>query len=237
MSKSKKWEQISADIQEKIIKGEIPPGADFPTNLDLMKTYDVHAGTIQQAVNDLIAKGMVITHGGNNRRTVYNPPARSARSCGFLSDAGEKGRQELLELRIINDIQDLPEDIREILTLPAILYKTRQWRGSLPVAISQSYIPAVFGGQFIDELSGASNELYKLMVKYGFTPARCRESLVTSFPVPEEQDLLLLPRAAYWPVIRIKRLVFDDHGNLLEYCLLSDRPDCYEFVYEFPLKN
>ncbi|MFZ5642512.1 MAG: GntR family transcriptional regulator [Bacillota bacterium] len=238
MSKyQKKWEQIANVLRTQIQTGTLKPGQEFPTNIDLMKTFDVHAGTIQQAVNALISEGLVITYGGSARRTVYNPPSRSTRCCGFLSDAGKSGRQEIIEIKFIEKEDLLPESARNHVETPALLYKTLQWKDNIPVAISSSFLPQILPLDFMKkELSTGSVELYELMKDNGFVPTTCRESLIAALPTVEEQEILQLPNSTM-PVVKIKRLVFDARGNLLEYCLLIDRSDCYEFQYEFPMKS
>ncbi|ACV62316.1 transcriptional regulator, GntR family [Desulfofarcimen acetoxidans DSM 771] len=237
MSRKRKWEEIADTMREQIISGKFKPGQDFPTNLELMKTFEVHAATIQQAVNALITEGLVISSGSSsNRRTVYKPPERSVRSAGFLTEVGSRGTQEILELKIIDTADEAPEDVSKHFSFPILKYKTRQYRDNIPVAISEAYLSNNIPlEKFKEELMDPAVELYSLMKKYGFNPTTCRESLVVSSPNLEEQELLRLPRLTFLPTVRITRLVYDSKGCLLEYCLLVDRADCYEFTYEFPL--
>ena len=237
MTRKRKWEEIADTLREQIISGKLKPEQDFPTNLELMKAFEVHAATIQQAVNALITEGLVISSGSSStRRTVYKPPERSVRSSGFLTEAGNRGLQEILELKIIDTADEVLEDVGKHFNLPFLKYKTRQYRDNIPVAISEAYLPNNLPlEKFKEELTDPSVELYGLMKKYGFNPITCRESLVVSSPTQEEQELLRLPRLSFLPTVRITRLVYDSKGYLLEYCLLVDRADCYEFTYEFPL--
>jgi GntR family transcriptional regulator len=237
MARAPKWEQIANMLRNEIKMGKLKPGQDFPTNLELMKSFGVHAATIQQAVNALINEGLVISSGSSStRRTVYKPPTRSIRKCGFLTDAGESGKQEILQLSFLNNTNDIPEDVGKLLNAPVLLYKTRQWRDGIAVAVSESYLPGILPLKNIKkELANPQIELYSLLQKYGFEPKTCSESLVASPPTREDQEALQLPRHTAWPVVRIKRLVWDQDGNLLEYCKLLDRADSYEFVYEFDL--
>lgn len=240
MSKIKKWEQIANELRQDILSGKLKPGQVFPTNLEIMNKYQTHSVTVQQAVNALVAEGLILTHGSSiTRRTVYTPPSRSTRSCGFLSDSGEKGRQEILELKLLESTDSLLEDRTSMIALlgsPILFYKTLQWKDNIPVAISNSFLPQNLPQDILmEELSDPSKGLYSVLKKHGYDSSICRESLIVSFPTTEEQVLLDLPHSTL-PVVRIKRLVYDNSGNLLEYCNLVDRSDCYEFVYEFPMK-
>ncbi|MCL6479935.1 MAG: UTRA domain-containing protein, partial [Peptococcaceae bacterium] len=80
-------------------------------------------------------------------------------------------------------------------------------------------------------LSDPGMDLYRAMKSVGLNPVTCEESLIASPATPEEEQQLFGASV----VQRIKRKVFDSEGNLLEFCLLTDRADCYEFVYRFQL--
>ncbi len=233
----RKWEQIADTLRQQIVTGKLEPGQELPTNLELMKKFEVHAATVQQAVNALISEGLIVSSGSSsNRRTVHKPPERSIRSCGFLTEAGDHRKQEILELKILDSNNQIPETVKEQINAPTLYFRTRQYKNGVPVAVSQSYLPGILPlKDFQKELSKPSVELYTLMKKHGFNPKTCRESLIASPATKDEQELLLMPRHTSWPVVRITRLVYDPDGNLLEYCLLVDRADCYEFVYEFNL--
>lgn len=186
MAKARKWEQIAHTLRQQILSGKLKPGQDFPTNLELMKMFEVHAATIQQAVNALIAEGLVVSAGSSSaRRTVYKPPERSVRAGGFLTEAGEQGKQEVLQLKLLDTLDNVPEAVRKQLNAPALLYRTRQWKNGVAVAVSESYLPGILPLKaFEKKLADPSVELYNLMKKHGFNPVTCRESLIASPPHP-----------------------------------------------------
>jgi len=237
MARKSKWQKIADTLREQILDGHFKPGQNFPTNKELMVLFDTHVGTVQQAVNALINEGFVISSGsGSSKRIVAKPPTRSTRSCGFPEDAGKADRQEILELKIISSKDDLPEAIFKAVGTPVLLYRTRQWRDGMVVAVSESYLPSLLPlDRFLVELQSPDVSLYEMMRKYGFDPSTCREKLIAAPPTPEEQEALNMPQHSAWPVVHITRSVFDHDGRLLEYCLLLDRADCYEFSYEFNL--
>ncbi len=239
MPRKHKWQQIADNLREQILNDRLKPGQEFPTTKELMIMFDTHVNTVQQAVNRLIAEGLVISSGsGSSKRIVARPPIRSTRSCGFPEDAGAAGRQEILELRLISSRQDLPDAVLKATGTPVLLYKTRQWRDGVAVAISEAYLPRPLPlERFLVELQSPSVSLYNLMRNYGFDPNICRETLIAAPATPEEQEILNMPQYSAWPVVHITRLVYDPEGSLLEYCLLLDRADSYEFSYEFVLSK
>jgi GntR family transcriptional regulator len=239
LARKSKWEDIAAVIRSRITSGELEQGGPFPTNFELMKEFDVHIGTAQNAVNALINEGLVITHGsGTQKRTVRRLIDRSVRVGGFMTEYKDRGRQKILWLGIINNSNELPEYVLNDMQLPVLMYKTLQLRDDVPVAISTSYLPNTFRLNYLyDLLYNPKNELYEIMRTLGFNPINCQESLIIDHASPDECNLFTFPETNSLTVVRITRKVYDDEGNLLELCKLTDRADAYEFVYHFPLNS
>lgn len=239
MSQQEKWEEIADALRQRIIRGELKPGDPFPTTLSLMREFNAHSLTIHLAVQALINEGLIHSPGkGRHRRTVRPLPERSVRRGGFLAEFGDRGTIEILDLADISLPEQLPDAARGLIETPALRYHTRQWRDRLPVALSDSYLP---GHLPVDRLktilSNPTTDLYEALKQLGFESADCEESLVARPPTPDEAHLLHLPVRASIPVVRIHRRVFDRGGRILEFCVLIDRADCYEFVYRFPLEE
>lgn len=234
----KRWEEIADILRNRIISGTLRPGEEFPTNLELMKEFNVHTVTIQTAVSALIREGLVMSTGTKLPRKVRPLPHRSVRLGGFLTEHGEKGRQEVLNLCVYKTIDGLPESVIDNLELPILFYHTRQWRDGILVAVSKSFIPYRPPLKKLKQLlKDPSVDLYKALDDLGQKPFSCEESLIAAIPTIEEAEELMLPGYSGMPIVRLIRKVFDCDGNLLEFCLLTDRADCYEFVYQFQLND
>lgn len=235
MARQNKWEEIANILRNRILSGELKPGQDFPTNMKLMKEFDVYIGTIQQAINALIQEGLVVTFGsGTTKRMVRTLVERSVRQGDFITEYKNRGSQKILDLRIIKGSRELPEPVLEIMKPPVLYFKTLQIRDNIPVAISCSFIPSVFSLEMLlKNLQDPKAELYTFMKSMGFNPTNCQESLVVDRATSKESELFELAPNNNLIVVRINRKVFDETGNLIEFCLLTDRADAYEFVYNF----
>ncbi|MCL6479741.1 MAG: GntR family transcriptional regulator [Peptococcaceae bacterium] len=241
MPRKNKAEEIAAIFKSRILSGELKPGQDFPTNEQIKQEFDVAFNTVHKAVNILIAEGLV-THGaGNMRRKVRDAVlTRSVRSMGFLQEYQDRGNQQLLDLRIHTPAsgKKLPERVQQVLPFPLLRYKTLQLRDGIPVAISDAFIPQVVPLiELLDKLALPDAELYTVLKGFGVSVSRCRESLFFDWATTEECALFGIPAGSSLAVVRIERRVFDDKGNLVELCFLTDRADAYEFVYEFELQS
>lgn len=232
MARNKKTE-IADILRLRILSGQLLPGQDFPTTTDLLREFGGTINTVQEAVRYLIQEGLVITFGSGSRRRVVRPiNRRTVRKSGFLSEFSANARTEIIELNIINKSRGLPPTVLDLINPPLLLYRTRQFRGEMPVALSASYIPGTLPIKSIRSLiENPATELYQAMRSIGLKPSYCEESLIASRTSQEEEQSLY--GAAV--VQRISRKVFDSEGNLLELRFLTGRADCYEFVYQFPI--
>ena len=151
-----------------------------------------------------------------------------------MTEYGPRARLEILELGITRSSRKLPSAVLEAMTPPVLIYRLRQWRDNIPVALSDAYIPGNLPVKELKSLiSDPESELYQAMQTVGLKPANCEESLIAAPATPEEEQAL----QGAFVVVRITRKVFDQDGRLLELCFLTDRADCYEFVYRFPFED
>jgi len=58
------YRQIAEDLRQQIESGELAPGSQLRTELELREHYDASRNTIRDAVKLLIARGLVATRPG-----------------------------------------------------------------------------------------------------------------------------------------------------------------------------
>ncbi|SDZ38726.1 GntR family transcriptional regulator [Thermoactinomyces sp. DSM 45892] len=237
MSRVTKWMQIYEIIRDRITNEEYAPGSELPTNLELMKEFEAHSGTIQNAINTLIRDGLIFSSGSNpNRRRVRPILYRSSRKGDFLEEHGDLGLEKVVDIRIIYEDEELPTSLQDEFTAPVLFYQTRQYRDDILVATTYSYIPNVVD---LKVLRGMLKEkgamIYDCLKQLGVDPAECEEKLIASLPSESDREKLDLPQHANIPVVHIERRAFDPNGKCVQVCYMIDRADCYEFTYKFPL--
>lgn len=258
MSRKSKALEIAQVLKDRITSAQLEPGADFPTNTELRDEFGVTPNTIDKAVKLLIKEGLVITYGSGNtkrkvREYVFKKATRevgqspgkpeitkSSRAMGFLTEYEGRGQLKILDLKIITPSYacSLPSKVSTVVSPPLIFYKTLQLRDGSPVAISESYITNVDSLiELYDKLQNPSVEMYSELSSLGINVSTCEESLTVGWATTDEIKLFGLPPGNNLTVVRITRRVFDEKGNLIELCFLTDRADAYEFVYRFSMKN
>jgi GntR family transcriptional regulator len=219
------------------MNSEYPPGEEFPTNLELMKEFEAHSATIQNAVNTLIRDGLIFSSGSNsNRRRVRPIPYRSSRKGDFIEEHGNPAKEVLIDIKILYEEEDLPDNIASEMDVPVLYYKTAQYRNDILVAITQSYIPNVVPLKELRTMLKQPNAMiYDCMKQLGCNAVDCQENLVATLASTSESKELHLPPHSSIPIVRIVRKAFESDGRLVQICFMIDRADCYEFEYRFPL--
>jgi transcriptional regulator with XRE-family HTH domain len=157
---------------------------------------------------------------------------------GFGRDHSNKATKKYINLRLLNTLENAPEEVRRELQSPVLLYQVLQLRDNVPITISTSYLPNSLPLEELAKiLEGVKQNptlsLYKTLESFGRKPISCEETIAVDSPSKEEVELLNMPEGV--PVARIIRRTFDASSKLVEYCLLTSRTDMYKFVYRFTL--
>jgi GntR family transcriptional regulator len=232
-----KWQDIYQQLRDRILRGQLKPGQDFPTNFELMKEFDAHAATIQNAVNALIREGLVYSAENTTKKRSVRPlPYRLNRRGDIIKDSDDTGKESVLQLKIITQERDIPREIREEIEAPALFYHTIHMRDDMITAIHKTYIPNLIPlDRLKSRLIKRNISIYDAIKILGYHPNECEETLISSLASPDEIDELEMPKNASIPIVRITRKVFDYRGRLLLISLMTDRADCYTFQYRFSL--
>ena len=93
------YQQIMAAIRGAILKGELPPGGKVPSVRDLAAQAQVNPNTMQRALAELEAQGLVETHRTSGRTVTENGQAVEemkqalARGCAgeYVKNMGRLG--------------------------------------------------------------------------------------------------------------------------------------------------
>ncbi|HET8655401.1 MAG TPA: GntR family transcriptional regulator [Longimicrobiaceae bacterium] len=85
------YQQIAADIREKIASGELAVGARLEPNRDLVNRYDVSVVTVNKALTLLVSEGLIYTRVGRGTFVAQMPQTAHAAFSGGGTDAGLLG--------------------------------------------------------------------------------------------------------------------------------------------------
>ena len=228
------YRRIEADLRDRIRAGELAPGVQVETELELMERYGVSRATVRQALGGLIALGTLEVRRGLG--TYVAAPRFEHTIGGFYSFSREIERHGLqpgttvLELRT----ESAPDDVAEALDVApgTAMVSLRRLRlaGPDPLVVETSYLPARrFPG--LETVDFSTVRLYDtLMHRYGCRPTRARETFEPVLLTADEAALLDQRRGE--PALRVERTAFDQDDLPIEFCRSTVRGDRYRYSVE-----
>ena len=228
------YRRIESDLRDRIRAGELAPGAQVETELELMERYGVSRATVRQALGGLIALGTLEVRRGLG--TYVAAPRFEHTIGGFYSFSREIERHGLqpgttvLELRT----EPAPDDVAEALDVApgTAMVSLRRLRlaGQDPLVVETSYLPARrFPG--LETVDFSTVRLYDtLMHRYGCRPTRARETFEPVLLTADEAALLDQRRGE--PALRVERTAFDQDDLPIEFCRSTVRGDRYRYSVE-----
>jgi GntR family transcriptional regulator len=228
------YRRIEADLRDRIRTGELAPGAQVETELELMDRYGVSRATVRQALGGLIALGALEVRRGLG--TYVTAPRFEHTIGGFYSFSREIERHgilpgtRVLELRT----EPAPADVAEALEVEpgTLMVALRRLRlaGPDPLVVETSYLPASrFPG--LEAVDFSQVRLYDtLMNRYGCRPTRARETFEPVLLTADEAALLDQRRGE--PALRVERIAFDQDDLPIEFCRSTVRGDRYRYSVE-----
>lgn len=228
------YRRIQSDLRERVVLGELAPGAQIETEQELMAHYGVSRATVRQALSGLVAEGLLEIRRG--RGTFVHGTALEHRLGGFYTFSREIERHGMRPGTLVRDIEVVPasEHVAAELALSTgtsvVALSRVRLADDQPIVTETSYLPSArFAGLEGLDFSGAS--LYEtLTATYGVRPTRARETFV---PVLlGDADAEILGGGAGDPVLRVERTTYDVDGAVIEYCESILRADRYRYSVE-----
>ena len=226
--------QLKELLREKIASGEWEPGDMVPSERELSEQYKISRMTARQALGELATEGLLRREQG--RGTFVAEPKIEhglTRLTGFTEDMKARGLQpgaRVIRLDLIappllamRALQITPEE-------KIVLLERLRLAGGEPIALETSHLHFNGVEKLLDE-DFENNSLYHILSeKYQITPARAEQKIGADLCSRREQELLQIEEGA--PVLRNKRITFDQWGRPFEYTESAYRADRYVFQAE-----
>ena len=228
------WAQLEEDLRRRIDQGEFSSG-QFPTDLELTKTYGVSRHTVREAIRHLNRTGLLRRERG--RGTVINQ-SEFEQSLGTLyslfesiESTGAVQRSEVLELGETVDpaaAAQLGVDADTTLTLLARV----RFADDEPLAVDRAWLP--LRDTPLTSIDWSRTALYDELRGAGLpAPTQGWERLTPLVPSADDRRLLGLGSsdAAFF----LERLGLDADGTPVEWRTTIIRGDRYRFVSDWSL--
>ncbi len=243
---------IAETIRRQIESGELPPGAQLPSERELARTYGTARNTAREAVRILSDAGLVITdHGrgnfvrphttlirlGNDR---YSPRHRETGLSPFLLECAKQGKTGRFEVLSIDRVQPPPE-VAERLNVPAeaesVLRRENVfYADDDPVNRVTTYIPwdIAEGTGLLEEEVPHQFGIHGVLEERHHVMTRIREEVSTRMPRPDETAALQLRPGV--PVLDVWHTSIDQDSEPYELTRFVMRGDMTGLLYDVPVE-
>jgi GntR family transcriptional regulator len=236
--------QIADRLRDAILVGDLEPGAQLPSERELMDTYRAARGTVRQAIAMLRGQGLVDVEQGRGAFVRSRPPVkrlahdrfarhhRQAGKAAYLAELEAEGRRPEVEVLEVGPAPASAE-IAQRLALSegdqVLVRRRRYLADGQPMELATSYLPwALVEGTLIVEKNPGPGGIYARLEESGHVLQRFTEDVSARMPLPEEARALHLPAGV--PVF----VVQDDRP--LEVCDTTMAADRYVLSYELPAR-
>src|SRR5919202_2889223 len=164
------YHQLKLILRSKIENGEWKPGDQIPTEEELCERYRVSRITVKQAINGLVAEGLLYRQQGKGTFVatpkIEQGPERLTSFSEQMQQRGLRPGGTLLNRRVIPASKKVAEQLKLELGAPVIQIQRLRLADDEPMGIQTAHIPLSRCPQLLEEELGQQS-LYKLLAQYG----------------------------------------------------------------------
>ena len=231
------YHQLKEWLRAEIASGTWQPGDLIPSERELSEQFGISRMTVRQALNELREEGILRREQG--RGTYVAEPKieqRLTRLTGFTEDM--KRRALRSGARVLQQMWvDAPAAAAKALRITpgkqiVLLQRLRMAEGE-PMAIESSYLHFSSMAGLLEENFENQSLYHCLSEKYGILPTRAEQKVEAA--ICREQDCQLLHIEPGSPVLRNRRITYDQRNKPFEYTHSIYRGDRYIFYVELSI--
>jgi GntR family transcriptional regulator len=239
-----KYLQIARHIRDRILRGDLPPGAEVPSERQIVADWGVSRPTATKALEVLRVDGLVDARQGSGTYVLAQDQI-TRRARERYQRAEETGRiypaNERAEI-VAAETATAPDHVALALGLEPEAQAVRRqrvtYRDERPVELSTSWYTTGMAAR-APRLT-ERDRIHEGTVAYleGATGRRgrlARDRMLARLATPEECDLLALTAPA--PVLVIYHLVYDMDDRPLEFVEATCPPDSWSFEQEYSIRR
>ena len=226
------YRQIADDLREQIESGQIEPGQQLQTEIELRERYNASRNTVRDAIKWLTALGLVETRPGQGTFVVTKVDsfvttltrkegevAEGGQSTSYLSKVGDSLEPESKYVRV--EIQGAPEHVATRLGVPldteVISRHEQRHVGRTPYSLQTSFYPVEFADRGADRLRSSKNieggAVQYLRETLGIKQVGYRDWITVRVPNAIEADFFKVATDGRIAMYEIFRVAFDGNGN------------------------
>jgi len=226
--------QIKEDILAQIRSGQLSPDSVVPSEWELAQKYDVSRMTSRAALTELTQEGYLYRVQGKGT-FVARPKIEQRLTCltGFTEDMRNRRMRpgsQVLRLELAPTPMLAAKVLQVAPGQPVVLLERLRMAEGEPMALETCYLHFDRAQELLGEDFEDSSLYGFLTEKYDVIPTRAEQQMEAGLCSQRERELLGLEEGS--PVLKNRRITFDQRGRPFEYTESVYRGDRYVFHAE-----
>lgn len=225
--------QLYEEMMRRIRTGEWRAGDKVPSEKALSEEFGTSRGPVRQAVETLRAQGMIVGGRGTPPRVQHTAPALSfdtfmtftawARQLGYMPG------QRVIRVESTHATETQARELQLHPDAPLVEVVRLRTLDERPAMLERSLFPFHIGKPLLNaDLSHDS--IYETLGRIGIAPARARHIIdAVGAPALESEQLHV---ALGTPLLRVRRITYDERGSVLEAADARYLPSMASFVID-----
>ncbi len=226
--------QLKELLRENIVSRKWTPGTMIPSERELSERYEISRMTVRQALGELTREGILYREKGKGT-FVAEPKIQQALTSltSFSEDMQTRGKHsggKVLRLALVSAPVRVMEALKVSPDQKVLLLKRLRMAEEAPIAVESCFLHFPNVQDLLNE-NFENTSLYSLLSqKFEITPTRAQQKVEAGLCSSREKELLMIEAGA--PVLRNRRITFDQTGRVFEYTESAYRADRYIFQVE-----
>lgn len=234
-----KHHRVYLVLRQEILEGNYPPDQSLPNEINLAQQFGVSRITMRKAMERLNREGLVERFRGKGTFPIAPKEASPVQASisGVLENLIAMGLNtdvEVLDFGYVVASSDIASRLQ--LTPGSVVQKAtriRSHHGS-PFSLLTTYVPEPLGRTFTKE-DLATQPLLLLFARAKVRISHAKQTITAKLATPKQADLLTMePGDA---LLCIRRIVFDEHQQPVEFIEGFYCPDTYEHEVSLGVKT
>jgi GntR family transcriptional regulator len=243
------YRRIADDLREQIESGQIEPGQQLRTEIELREDYEASRNTVRDAIKSLTTLGLVETRPGQGTFVVKKEDpfvtpltrkegevAEGGQSASLLSKVGDSLIPSSSAVRV--EIQPAPEHVAARLTVApdseVVSRHEQRHIGRRPYSLQTSFYPVEFAERGAARLM-SSKPIEEGAVAYlretlGIKQVGYRDWITVRAPNATEAEFFKVPTDGRVAMYEVFRTAFDGNGNPIRLTVTVLPADRNQFV-------
>jgi GntR family transcriptional regulator len=242
------YRQIAEDLREQIESGQLEPGQQLRTEIELRERYNASRNTVRDAIKWLTSLGLVETKPGQGTFVVQkidpfvttltgDPGTGRVEGASYQSEVNKQKRKpETSPVQV--EIQEASDGMATTLGISqgaeVISRHERRFIDGTPWSMQTSYYPVEFADRGAERLRSA-RDIAEGTVEYLADNLHIRQvgysdRITVRAPNPSEADFFKLPSDGRVPMYEITRTAYDGNGQPMRVTVIVYPADRNQFI-------